>query len=347
MRTYRAAVVGCGSRSPEHIEAYERIDGAAVVACCAPSGKRRDPLAETYGIAPYADAAEMIRSERPDIVHLVTWPDTRVELMTLVSELGVPLCTVEKPLCATVRDWRAIAKLAATTTTKFAVCHQFRWHPNLVRCRDAIRRRDLGEPTLVDMSAGMNVMGQGTHTLDYGLSLVGDPRVVQVCGTASGWDEDDPRHPAPLSTVAHLTFDNGTRGIWTSGPIAPRCGDPQVVWKHKRVAAYAERGRVLWEQFGRWAIGGLAVDETARQDAPHHVAANHAAAQAGFHEAMLAWDADDARAPGTSLARSLHESATVFALYQSALEQRPVDLDGFDPPDGLVDALRTSLTDVA
>lgn len=218
---YKAVVIGCGARAPAHIEAYQHIPGAAVVACCAPSATRREPLCRKYGLRGYADAAEMIQRERPDIVHLVTWPSTRVQLMTLVAELGIPLCTVEKPIATCVEDWGKLVELEKRTRTRFAVCHQLRWQEHLVRCREAVTSQRLGAVKFLDISAGMNISGQGTHTLNYGRSLIGDPRVTQVFSNASGFSGQDGGHPAPDTTAACLSFANGVRGLWTSGTVSP------------------------------------------------------------------------------------------------------------------------------
>ncbi len=337
---YKAVIVGCGGRAPAHIEAYRELPGARVTACCAPSPKRRDPLADRYGLRAYADPAEMIRAEKPDIVHLVTWPDTRVALMTLVSDLGVPLCTVEKPIATAVDDWRCLRELEAASRTKFAVCHQVRWQPNLVKCQQALSSGRLGALVFLDLSAGMNIAGQGTHTLNYGLSLNGDAPVARVFGNASGWDASDPGHPGPATTEAYLTFANGARGLWTSGTTSPRCGDPNTTWQHVRVAACAEKGRVLFEEFGRWEVVGPDGAERGDYGGMEAWARNNLLAQTAFHQAMFDWLEDDRKIPGTSLKQSLHEWAVVLALYHSALSRAPVDMAAFDPPGDLVDRVR-------
>jgi predicted dehydrogenase len=282
----------------------------------------------------------MIRREKPDIVHLVTWPDTRVALMTLVSEMGVPLCTVEKPIATGVADWRKLEQLERESATKFAVCHQFRWQPDLMRCQQAME--SLGAARVVHLSAGMDISGQGTHTLNYGRSLIGDPLVTRVFGTASGWDADDPGHPAPAATVAQLEFDSGCRGFWTSGIVSPRCGDSGTTWQHVRVAAYAERGRVTYEEFGRWEIIAPDLEERGTFGSMDGWMRNNLQAQAFFHQAMFRW-IEDGTPPGTNLQASLHEWAVVLALYQSALERRPIEMAGFNPPEDLVDQLRRTL----
>ncbi|MDR3707332.1 MAG: Gfo/Idh/MocA family oxidoreductase [Capsulimonadaceae bacterium] len=340
--TYKAAIIGCGGRAGAHIEAYRDLRDATVVACCAPSSMRRDPLAVKYGLRAYADAAEMLERERPDIVHIVTWPHTRIELMTLVSEHDVPLCTVEKPIASGVADWRQLQVLCNASATRFAVCHQLRWHPNLLKCQRAFASGVCGKPEFLHISAGMNISGQGTHTLNYGRSLIGDPAVTRVFANASGWDESDPGHPAPCTTVAALEFETGLTALWTSGTISPRAGDPSTTWQHVRIAAFGDKGRVLFEEFGRWEIVGDGAYDGGHYGGMDGFAANNRLAQTGFHQAMFDWLTGDAAEPGTSLRQSLHEWAVVLAVYQSAVERRPISLQGFAPPDDLIERYRAA-----
>ncbi len=343
-RQYRAALIGCGGRAPAHIEAYQLLENAEVVACCAPTPTRRDPLAERYRLRAYDSAETMIREESPDLVHIVTWPDTRIDLMQLVSSMGVPLCTVEKPVASGVSDWRILQELATTSATKFAICHQFRWQPDVMRCQEALQSGALGKPLFLDISAGMNIAGQGTHTLNYGRSLVGDACVTDVFASAKGWDDVDPGHPAPAATEAFLTFENGVRALWTSGDISPRCGDPSTTWQHVRMAVYTEYGRTLYEEFGKWEIVTPAGIEHGDYGGWDGWRKNNKQAQANFHQAMIDWLSDDTKRPGTHLAASLHEWEVVLALYQSALERRPVSLSGFAPPADLVSRLKANLS---
>jgi len=342
-KTYRAAVVGCGHRGDNHVQAYERIDNAECVACCAPSPTRREPMAEKYGLTAYADIAEMIRAERPDIVHVVTRPDVRVEPLTTVDELGVPLCTVEKPLATGVADWRKLRELEAAANTRFAVCHQTRWNPHLETCRQAVAGGKLGRPLMLHLSCGMNMAGQGTHTQNYGLSLVGDLPVVSVFGNARGWDMRDTVHPAPETTVACLTLEGGLQALWTTGTVSVRCGNAETVHQHVRAGACFENGRIEWQQFGKWQIVCNGdVQSGLCYESPEQFSENWIAEQADFHRAMFTW-LEGGPPAGTNLKRSLHEWAVILALYTSALERRPVDLAGFDPPEDLVEQYKAAV----
>ncbi len=337
MKKYRVAIIGCGGRAADHIKAYRHINNARVTACCAPSSTRREPLAKKYGLTPYSSAEEMICREKPDMVHIVTWPDVRLEIMALVDRLRVPLCTTEKPLAMGVRDWRELIKIESRSRTKFAVCHQVRWQPLLVKCRRALSNGNLGKVLFIDISAGMNISGQGTHTLNYGMSLNGESPVTRVFGSADGWDESDSGHPAPLATEAYLTFENGVRGLWTSGCVSPRAGAPDIVWQHVRVAAYAEKGRVNYEEFGKWEIVSPELNENGTYGGMAKWAENNLLAQADFHTSMFDWLENKAKVPGTSLKQSLHEWSVVLALYQSRLEGKFVEMKGFNPPDDLLE----------
>jgi predicted dehydrogenase len=339
MSKIRAVIVGCGGRSRAHIDAYKTIPEAGVTACCAPTPVRRDPLAVECGIKAYSDIEVMLREEKPDIVHLVTHPETRVALMSAVSAAEVPLCTVEKPVAVGVRDWRALCELAAATRTKFAVCHQFRWQKHLAKCQEAMRGGRLGLPLFLDISAGMNIANQGTHILNYGRSLIGDPQVSSVVGNVFGWDRSDTQHPAPEAASAYLTFENGVRASWVLGPIAPRVGDPETTWQHVRAAAYADLGRVNYEEFGEWAIVTGGERESGSYGGMDAWRQNNLAAQSAFHRQMLTWGQDEGQVPGTNLEISLHEWKAVLALYTSALEHRAVEVDTFEPADDLFERL--------
>jgi predicted dehydrogenase len=356
MTERRVAIVGCGGRGRAHAQTYSLIEDAELIACCDPNLERREKLAAEFNLHAYPDARSMIEQEKPDFVHLVTQPALRVELMTLVSELGVPLCTVEKPIAVGVADWRALCALERATATRFAISHQFRWQKHLIKCQQALASGKLGEVKFLDVSAGMNIANQGTHTLNYGRALLGDPLVTEVSGNAFGWDMGDLSHPAPAATVAHLAFANGVRGSWVLGPIARRIGDPATTWQHVRVAAYAERGRVNYEEFGQWEIISPEGVESGDHGGMETWAHNNLLAQADFHRAVLAWGNQppprpspnvgegEEQAPGTNLAASLHEWKVVLAVYTSAIEHRPIDIAAFEPQDDLFQALENNLT---
>lgn len=333
-RVYRSAIVGCGPMGRWHAKTYKLISRGELVACCDLDAERRQSYAEEFGITPYAEADDMITREKPDLVHVVTPPNVRVGLMQTISDNSAPACIVEKPIACEVSDWKKLCEFEGKTKTKFAVCHQFRWHLNLARCREALNSGKLGKLLFLDFSAGMNISGQGTHILDWAMSLNQDAPVVRVFGATSGTGGIMGYHPGPDTTVAQIVFANGVCGMWNNGFTAPRTVNDNADYKHCRIAAYAERGRTLWEEFGKWEIAssdGLEAGKSA--DIKEHEEQNHAA-QAGLINAMFDWLEDDSKPAGTNLKRALYQWNVVLGLYASSLLRKPIDIP-FDPPDDL------------
>ena len=333
-RVYRSAIVGCGPMARWHAKTYKLISRAKLVACCDPDAERRQSYAEEFGIAPYADVGDMVTREKPDLVHVVTPPNVRVGPMQTISDNGVPASIVEKPIACEVNDWKKLCELEGKTKTKFAVCHQFRWHRNLTRCREALNSGKLGKLLFLDFSAGMNISGQGTHIIDWAMSLNQDARIVRVFGAASGVRAMTGYHPGPDTTVAQIVFANGVWGMWNNGFTAPKIVDDSAEYKHCRVAAYAERGHTLWEEFGKWEIVSSDRVESGKvADVSEWEEGNHLA-QAGLINAMFDWLEDDSKPAGTNLERALHQWNAVLGLYASALLRKPIDIP-FDPPGDL------------
>ena len=349
MKNYKCAIIGCGGRGKMHAYAYQHIQHGQLTACCDRNPDNLDAFSHEFGLKPYTDAYEMIRQEKPDLVHLVTSPHRRVELMTMMDELGVPACIVEKPIALEVRDWQELTNLESRSATKFGVGAQFRYHPDLTRCREALKTGELGELRFLDCSAVGTICDQGVHVLDWAMSLNGDAPATRVFGTASGSKNmTHPVHPSPDTTIAQLRFANGVYGLWNLGFTAPRVSPEEVYYKHCRVAAYAEYGHTLYEEFGRWEIIGPDRQESGHADDRGWRAGNHLA-QANLTEAMFDWLEDDHKPAGTNLKRSLVQWNTILGLYASTVLRTPIDLP-FDPPIDLwprLDAALTASTAVA
>ncbi len=134
-----------------------------------------------------------------------------------------------------------------------------------------------------------------------------------------------------------------TLRMWNLGHSAPRVLNDDAYYKHCRVAAYAERGHTLYEEFGRWEIvspGGIESGQVADREV--WLAGNHEA-QGNLTSAMFDWFEDDKMPVGTNLKRSLAQWNVVLGLYASTLWRRPVDIP-FEPPTDLFEQLERVLS---
>src|SRR5690242_20638389 len=115
---YRCAFLGCGPRASAHAVAYQYLERGEIVALCDLNAERLNDFGEAFGIAArYHDLEEMLRKEKPDVVHLVTPPALRVPLMTRLAEAGVPAAIVEKPICVGADDYLALRALSLGSRT--------------------------------------------------------------------------------------------------------------------------------------------------------------------------------------------------------------------------------------
>ena len=343
MPKYRSAIIGCGGRAYGHANAYQQVSQGELVACANRSDTaRREKFAKTFGIIGYESAEQMLLAEQPDLVHLVAMPNQWRELIPMVSELGVPACLVEKPIACSVEDWRFLCRLESQTNTKFGVGKQFRWHPGLVSCRRAVEDGELGSIRFLDFSCGMNLTAQGTHIIDWAMSLNGDSPIVRVFGTASGTESLDSGYPAPDTSLCQVLFENGIYGFWNTGWTSPRVMDDDTTYRHCRVAAYGESGHVLFEEFNGWQIVSTEKVEN-HQTTPDEWHQNNDLAQARLTEAMFDWIEDDTTPVKTNLKLALHQFNAVLGIYLSAISHQPIDIP-FEPPDNLDPQLREILS---
>lgn len=333
---YRCALLGCGPRAHGHAKAYEHVTRGRAVACCDLDRERLETYGVTFGIAArYTDLDDMLASEKPDVVHVVTPPTLRVKLMTRLAEAGVPGVIVEKPICIGADDYYALLELAQTSRTKFAVNHQLRYHPRVLELLGHVRGGHIGQVRFLDASAMLPMSGQGVHVLDVLFAFAGYPEVETVFGASSGYDDINGTHPSPRTAELLITFRDGKRAALQAGEGAPMHDPAAPMWGHKRIAVYGTHGFVEWWMQG-WA---RSLPDGSVEEGGHDYADQDVLGQAGLTNAMFDWLEDDGKPCPTNLTTSLDEWLVILAGYMSTVEARPVDLP-FDPPDDLLDRFK-------
>jgi hypothetical protein len=128
------------------------------------------------------------------------------------------------------------------------------------------------------------------------------------------------------------------QALLLSGAIAPIVGQRPSIYAHKRIAVYGKQGFVHWTMHGweRFTPGG------GYESGSHDYAYEDVRAQAALLDAAFDWAADPAKLHPTRLALALEQFSIILATYASALTSSAIDLP-FDPPDGMLDALRRHL----
>ena len=110
----RAAVIGCGTIAYDHFKFLAHSQAAQLVALCDRSPAMAKAAA-TYlerDLPTYTDAGIMLAEQRPDIVHVLTPPQTHDALVRQCLAAGAHV-VCEKPMCGTAEDTAALVHAAA------------------------------------------------------------------------------------------------------------------------------------------------------------------------------------------------------------------------------------------
>lgn len=142
----RVATVGAGYFSQFHYDAWRRIPDVSLEALCERDPSRRDTTRDTYGIArAYDDVERMLDEVRPDLLDIITPPDTHHELVRHAVERGIPVIC-QKPLAPTLAEAQALVALADSANVRLIVHENFRFMPWYRHASTLLRDGRFGAP---------------------------------------------------------------------------------------------------------------------------------------------------------------------------------------------------------
>jgi len=337
---YRVALLGCGDRSRPHADVYSHISRAELVATCSRDDKKLTSFSNKYGIVHrYHDLYEMLQDQKPDLLHIVTRPSVRYDVMKIASDLGVPAVIVEKPIALEGEDYRQVAALADQTSTKFAVNTQLHYHEANMTLRRRVATGEIGAIRSIDITARSTLVNQGAHLLQLMSGYTSELSPQHVFAQVSGKHYlETGQEPSPDDVVATIELaDNIPVNLTVGERVAPTVSDYESRFFHKHITVHGEKGYARWTM-GRWELLGEAGLESGR----HDYIEEDGPAQVRLTEAVLDWIESDDAVPAVNLKSSLVEFNLLLGVYVSALERKPTELP-CDPPDGLLDRLRDVL----
>jgi len=124
MNKFKAAIVGLGriaslleedslrEKPCTHAGAIASNPDCELVAGCDIDEERRGLFAQKWQVPAYADAAEMLRVHKPQILSIATHPDSHYHYCRLAADCGVQAVICEKPLADNIKEARKITRLA-------------------------------------------------------------------------------------------------------------------------------------------------------------------------------------------------------------------------------------------
>ncbi len=231
-RVMRVGVIGLGGVSFAHLEGYRHLSDIQVVAGADVNPVRATDMANRYGFTPYTDFRELLRTEKPDIVSVLTTVNSHREIVEACADHGVHvLC--EKPLAVRLEDADAMIARCRDRGVKLFYGASYRFLPAVLKAKEIIESGQLGNVQLLTESllggkgiegyspmgfahypeggpggSGWGMMDHGIHIVDVFGWLIGSQiDGVYGRGQISG--------APPAAEFAILDFKNGAMGQLT------------------------------------------------------------------------------------------------------------------------------------
>jgi predicted dehydrogenase len=262
----RVVQIGCGDRAPSPITAMLNCGAIDLVAVCDRHEEKRKKIGNQFNIPRlYHDLAEMIQTEKPDLVNVVTRPEIRLSIIEQAIAAGAPALLVEKPMALTPTESLHLVELGHNRL--IAVNTQYQWMPHWQNFWKLLADGELGQVRLLRASTRRNILEQGPHILDlvFKVALVsGLPEPDWVLAVCAG-KEHFGAIAVPADTSATIGLGEARLHL-NAGPSAPAVPGEEVIWFQQQIEVIGDKGR-LWVSLNQgwklWREGKFESGETA------------------------------------------------------------------------------------
>jgi predicted dehydrogenase len=166
----KIAIVGCGKIADSHASQIDRIEGCEIVGVCDSEPLMARQLFDRFPVQQYfSDLRELLRSARPDVVHITTPPESHFGLATFCLESGCHVY-VEKPFTVNEEEARKLIALANERGLKITAGHDDQFRHVARRMRRLVQTGYLGDGPVHMESYYCYELGKSA----YSSALLGD-----------------------------------------------------------------------------------------------------------------------------------------------------------------------------
>jgi 2-alkyl-3-oxoalkanoate reductase len=172
----RSALVGCGRISAFHVAALEALPDVEIVAACDLREQLASELASRNGIPHvFTDMEAMMRAVGPDVVHIITPPQSHLMLANIAARHGAH-AYIEKPLAASRADAETILATARSEGVQVCAGHSRLFDPPFQEACRRMGADEIGQLVSVRAEQGFTyepgaraAMIPWDHTYDWGI----------------------------------------------------------------------------------------------------------------------------------------------------------------------------------
>ncbi|MCW5554365.1 MAG: Gfo/Idh/MocA family oxidoreductase [Verrucomicrobiae bacterium] len=340
MKKFNVGVIGYGWAASAHIPAINATTLGQVTAVCSSRPLDAAELSAQYGseITVYSDLAEMLADPSLHMVSICSYPAQHAEQAIKAAKAGKHLI-IEKPLCLSLKDLRAMQKAVKLARVKTCVCFEVRFSSQFLTTKAVIDSGILGRIHYGEVdyyhgigpwygqfrwnvkktAGGSSLLSAGCHALDALLLCMGG-EVESVSSYATNSANPELKaYEYPTTSVTILKFKDGRVGKVAS---CIDCLQPYYFHTH----LVGSEGSLLDNKFHSTRLGvnkqkwsELSLKLTDSGDVSDHPYQNQFEA---FFKAL----ADGRNMPLTTLEDAAKTHEVVFAADKSAALGRPVKL---------------------
>ncbi|HEX9100596.1 MAG TPA: Gfo/Idh/MocA family oxidoreductase [Polyangia bacterium] len=197
MPNIRVGLLGAGGIATAHAQTVTSLPGVELVGVADVDRHRAQRLAERFGArAWFGSLGEMIAGARPDVVHILLPPELHARMAIEAMAAGADVL-VEKPLCVSEDECRAVETAARQLGRVVGVNHNVTFEPTYLALIEAIRSRRIGavqhvavywsvpygantfeQPLYRRIGAAAHMLETGPHPLSLLVRLVGEARAA-------------------------------------------------------------------------------------------------------------------------------------------------------------------------
>jgi len=140
----KVAIIGCGVASKYHIPILSEIRDVRVVGVCDTNPQTAKAVADRFKIGCFfTDFSKMIDEVKPDVVHVLTPPETHAFFSLAALNSGCHVL-VEKPMAITVNEADEMITAAKRNQVKLCVVHNHIFDPIIERAKSVLQKQFLG-----------------------------------------------------------------------------------------------------------------------------------------------------------------------------------------------------------
>ena len=266
----RACLIGCGGISKCHLNAIEQLgkDAVELTAVADIIEQRAEKTASEHSCRAYTDYEEMLREEKPDVVHICTPHYLHVPMAVNALSQGINV-VLEKPCAISVDGIKELTAAEKASSARLAVCFQNRYNESAIFAKKLIDSGEYGKVTGADalvkwqrdesyynadewrgtksQEGGGVMINQAIHTHDL-MKYIAGKKTYSVEGKVGNFHLKNTIEVEDNASV-FFEFTDGTRGVYYATTASASSTNP-IIDIHLEKATLRIEGDYVFEIHG-------------------------------------------------------------------------------------------------